>query len=93
MMKMKTFTTKLSSRGQVVIPKDLRTDLKVGTPFVIDRKDETIILKKVNLEKDWEEFEKIMKKVRANAKKAGLKPSDVPKMIKRFREEKNRQEK
>lgn len=83
----KSFTTKLSSRGQIVIPKDLRSDLKVGTPFIIDRKDDTIFLKKVNMKKEMEEFEALLKKFRARVKKSGLKQRDVPKIIERVREE------
>lgn len=39
-------TTKMSSRGQVVIPLDMRGDIKEGDKLIIIRKDDEIILKK-----------------------------------------------
>ncbi|HUS51146.1 MAG TPA: AbrB/MazE/SpoVT family DNA-binding domain-containing protein [Candidatus Paceibacterota bacterium] len=39
-------TTKMSSRGQVVIPMDMREDIKEGDKLIIIRKDNEIILKK-----------------------------------------------
>ena len=39
--------TKLSTKGQIVIPEEIRKDLKSGTAFVVSRQDNLIILKKV----------------------------------------------
>ena len=39
-------TTKMSSRGQVVIPLDMRGDIKKGDKLIVIRKDDEIILKK-----------------------------------------------
>ncbi|MBI3334591.1 AbrB/MazE/SpoVT family DNA-binding domain-containing protein [Candidatus Pacearchaeota archaeon] len=39
-------TTKMSSRGQVVIPLDMRKDIAEGDKLVVIRKDDEIILKK-----------------------------------------------
>ena len=39
-------TTKMSSRGQVVIPLDMRKDIKEGDKLIIIRKDDEIILKR-----------------------------------------------
>jgi len=39
-------TTKMSSRGQVVIPLDMRKDIKEGEKLIVIRKDNEIILKK-----------------------------------------------
>ena len=39
-------TTKMSSRGQIVIPLDMRKDIKEGDKLIIIRKDDEIILKK-----------------------------------------------
>ena len=51
--------TKISSKGQVVIPLDMRTDLKEGDKLVVIRNKKQIILKKAdefdeNLEEDLE---------------------------------------
>lgn len=39
-------TTKMSSRGQIVIPLDMRKDIKEGEKLLIIRKDDEIILRK-----------------------------------------------
>lgn len=39
--------TKLSSKGQVVIPSELRKDMKEGTAFAVLRKKDLIVLKKL----------------------------------------------
>ena len=43
---MKIDTTKMSSRGQVVIPLDMRQNIKKGDKLIVIRKDDEIILKK-----------------------------------------------
>lgn len=61
--------TKLSTRGQIVIPEEIRQGINVGTPFVVEKKDNLIILKMVEgltkeetdemkeLDKIWEEID------------------------------------
>ena len=39
-------TTKMSSRGQVVIPLDMRKDIKEGDKLIVIRKENEIILKR-----------------------------------------------
>ena len=39
-------TTKMSSRGQVVIPLDMRKGINEGDKLIVIRKDDEIILKK-----------------------------------------------
>jgi len=51
--------TRMSSKGQVVIPQDMRKDIKEGEKIVIIRNNRQIILKKAkdfskNLEEDLE---------------------------------------
>lgn len=60
--------TKLSTKGQIVIPENVRRGLSVGTAFTIARKDDLIILKKVEgltkkEEKEMEELNKIWKDI------------------------------
>ena len=45
-MKVQIDTTKMSSRGQVVIPLDMRQNIKKGDKLIVIRKDDEIILKK-----------------------------------------------
>lgn len=75
--------TKLSSKGQVVIPKKLRFGLGEGTLFAVSRKDDLIILKRV--ETDLEKFRRLTKKFEKIAKKIKLKPDDIPKIIHKIR--------
>lgn len=43
---MQVDTTKMSSRGQIVIPLDMRKDIKEGEKLIVIRKGDEIILKK-----------------------------------------------
>ena len=90
-MPVKILTTKISSRGQVVIPKGLRKGLAEGTPFVVNRKDDIIILKKVKLSANWDDIDGKLKEIRRKVKQSGIRPKDLPAIIKRVREEIARQ--
>jgi len=78
----------MSSKGQIVVPKDLRNemDLKSGTTFAIFGKEDTLILKKVNIPSAQEAFNKIHEFGVAFAKKKGIKESMVEKRIHAGRE-------
>lgn len=69
--------TKLSTKGQIVIPKELRRGLKPGTPFIVFRDGTKIILKKIPVEKAVKDLEKMLEKTVKIPKKTGLKPIDV----------------
>jgi len=53
--------TKLSTKGQVVIPEGARKDIKVGTVFSVTRKEDLIVLKKVSglTEKEKDEIKEL----------------------------------
>ncbi len=62
--------TRLSTRGQIVIPEEIRKNMGVGTAFIVTRKDDLIILKKVEgLTKqemqEMQELDKIWKEIDA----------------------------
>ena len=80
-------TTKMSSRGQVVIPLAIRNQmaLKEGAEFVVLSVGDSLMLK-VIAPPPAEEVDALLKKLRAYAKKAGLKRSDIPKAIKAARQ-------
>lgn len=82
-------TTKLSSKGQVVIPEAIRVNLKLktGDSFLVYGKDDTIVFKAAP-DPLKEEFEAIMIEAKDFARKAKLKPSDVTNAIKRVRNHK-----
>jgi len=75
--------TTLSSKGQIVVPKDMREDMNLvtGTPFAIFGKGDTIILKKVNIPTAKDVFEKIHKWGIKFAEDRGLKEEDINKLI------------
>ena len=79
-------TTKMSSKGQVVIPEDIRNrlNLKPGSRFVVVGEKDTVILKSI-LPPTMDEFDDLVTEVRKQAKKAGLKPSDIVTAIKEAR--------
>jgi len=70
--------TKMSSRGQVVIPLEMRKDLKEGVKLVVMRNKGQIILKKAedfaeNIEEDWNLQKEQKKHGRAMIKESSLK--------------------
>lgn len=62
-------TTKMSSKGQVVIPGDIRKRLNLteGTQFIVTGKDDVVILKAIS-EPSPNEFETLIQEARAQAK-------------------------
>lgn len=82
----KVATTKMSSKGQVVIPEQIREqlDLEAGSQFVVVGDKDVVILKRISAPA-LSEFDGLIKEVRAQAKTAGLKKSDVEDAIKQAR--------
>ncbi len=79
-------TTKLSSKGQVVIPENVRKELGLepGAQFVVMGEGDLVILKKIEAP-DRREFLALAKKVRSQARKAGVKHSDVKNAVRTVR--------
>ncbi len=78
--------TKMSSRGQIVIPLDIRSemDLNEGDSFAVTGNKDTLLLKKIKTpskEEILSEWEKLNKKGRKQVKKLGIKEKDVSKII------------
>ncbi len=82
-------TTRLSSKGQVVIPGDIRKKLNLteGTRFIVLGEKDAVILKKI-APPSMKEFDRLLKEARKAVKEAGLKPSDIDALIKEARAEK-----
>ncbi|MBU0461307.1 MAG: AbrB/MazE/SpoVT family DNA-binding domain-containing protein [Nanoarchaeota archaeon] len=78
--------TSLSSRGQIVIPQNIRDELRLqpGEKFVVMGEDDTILLKKVPAP-SFDQIDKMLKKMRAFAKQKGITPKDVKEAIQRVR--------
>ena len=86
-------TIKMSSRGQIVIPQDIREEIKAseGTIFSIVSVRDAIILKKISTpskEDLIKELEAIALEGRKRAEKLGIKESDVPELVQSVRKSK-----
>ena len=82
-------TTRLSSKGQIVIPEEIRDKLglKPGAQFVVVGDKDVVILKVIQAP-DMAEFRGVVSKARKAAKKSGMTRSDVGRAIKRVRKRK-----
>jgi len=82
-------TTTLSSKGQVVIPEEIRSrlGLKPGVQFVVIA-DRDVVIFKVLEPPALSEFNTLVEKARKAAKRAGMKPSDIEKAITKVRKAK-----
>ena len=71
-------TTRMSSKGQVVIPETIRKrlNLEEGAQFVVVGDADVIILKAIS-QPDLGEFDTLIQQARQQAKMAGLKRKDV----------------
>ena len=71
-------TTKMSSKGQVVIPENIRKqlNLKAGAQFVVIGEKDVIILKNI-AQPSLDEFGVLIAEARKKGKQAGIKKSDI----------------
>ena len=74
--------TKISSKGQIVIPLEIREkmDLEEGTPILISENDDSICMKKIEIPKikSWNEVTKPFRKA---AKQAGFTKDDLDRLM------------
>ena len=79
-------TTKMSSKGQIVIPEEIRKrlDLKPGSQFVVVGEKDTIILKIIS-PPSMEGVDKLIFQARKQAKQASIKQSDIRVAIEKVR--------
>ncbi len=82
-------TTRMSSKGQVVIPESIRKQLNLqeGAQFVVVGNADVVILKVV-VPPDMGEFDVLIQQARKQAKKAGLTQKDVEVAIAKARSRK-----
>ena len=82
-------TTKMSSKGQVVIPEEIRKrlGLKAGAQFVVVAENDTVIMKAIS-PPSMGEFDTLVAEARKQAKKAGLKKTDIDAIISDVRSKK-----
>lgn len=79
-------TTRMSSKGQVVIPEGIRKrlSLKAGSQFVVVGDKDTVILKAI-APPSMEQFDDLIAEARRQARNAGMKRSDVLAAIRKVR--------
>lgn len=81
-------TTKMSSRGQVVIPEAIRDrlGLDAGVQFAVFGQDDVVMLKVIS-PPSAEEYARLKTRLREQARKAGLKRSDITKAVTKVRKQ------
>ena len=79
-------TTKMSSKGQVVIPENIRKRLKLkaGAQFVVVGEKDVVILKSIS-PPSLDEFDDLIDEARKKGKQAGIKKSDISEAISKVR--------
>ena len=82
-------TTKMSSKGQIVIPDIIRKqlNLKPGSQFVVVGDKDVVILKNIS-PPALNEFDDLIAEARKKGKQAGLKRSDIKDAIFKARRKK-----
>lgn len=80
---MKPSTTKMSSKGQVVIPEEIRNQLGLepGTQFVVVGDRDVVILKALN-PPSLSDFDGLISEARRQAKRTGMTRTSVRKAVK-----------
>jgi AbrB family looped-hinge helix DNA binding protein len=75
--------TRLSERGQIVIPTGLRKsmNLKEGERFIVIGVGDTIVLRKLELSEERLRLKKLIRESRAKARKSGFSEEEVAKLI------------
>ena len=79
-------TTKMSTKGQVVIPEEIRKrlGLKAGSKFVVVGDKDVVILKAIS-PPSIEEFDEFIAEARRQARQAGIKSADIKNAIAKVR--------
>jgi AbrB family looped-hinge helix DNA binding protein len=82
----KVATTKMSSKGQVVIPEEIRDrlGLKAGIQFVVIGERDVVILKALSAP-SMTDFDGLVAEARRQARKTKMKKSDVTKATSKVR--------
>ena len=79
-------TTRMSSKGQIVIPETIRKrlNLKEGAQFVVVGEGDVVILKTISAP-SMETFDSLIQEARRQAKIAGLESADITKAVSKAR--------
>jgi AbrB family looped-hinge helix DNA binding protein len=79
-------TTKMSSKGQVVIPERIRKqlNLRAGSQFVVVGDKDVVILRAIETP-SMDQFDELVRRARQQARAAGMKRSDVTAAVAKVR--------
>ena len=79
-------TTKMSSKGQVVIPETIRKrlNLRAGSQFVVVGENDVVILKTI-APPAMDDFDRLIADTREKVRLAGVKPADITAAIAKVR--------
>lgn len=79
-------TTRMSSKGQVVIPEDVRTrlGLEAGVQFLVIGENDVVILKTIS-PPAMSDFDGIIRRARQQARASGMKPGAIAKAVAKAR--------
>lgn len=79
-------TTKMSSKGQIVIPEDIRKrlNLKAGAQFVVVGENDVVILKAIS-PPAMNEFDTLIAEARRQGEESGLKQPNITAAIAKVR--------
>jgi AbrB family looped-hinge helix DNA binding protein len=77
----------MSSKGQVVIPEEIRKrlGLEAGAQFVVIAERDTVIMKAIS-PPSMDEFDSLLSEAKTQAKAAGLNQRDLKSIIKEVRD-------
>ena len=80
-------TTKMSSKGQIVIPEEIRNrlGLKTGDKFLVMGDKDVVILKTLSIT-SINDFDSLIRSARKQARQTGLTRSDIVNAIAKSRE-------
>lgn len=79
--------TRLSEKGQIVIPNELRKEmgLRAGTRFIVMGLEDTIVLRRLELSQERIRLKRLLGRSRKMAEKVGFTEKEVDRLIHSFR--------
>lgn len=79
--------TRLSERGQIVIPTELRKsmNLKEGERFIVMGLGDTIVLRKLELSQERLRLKRLIRESRGRVRNAGFSEEDVARLVRETR--------
>jgi len=79
--------TRLSEKGQIVIPNEMRKrmGLKEGTRFLVIGLDNTIVLRRLELSQEKMRLKQLLEKSRVKAERVGFTGKEIDRLIHSYR--------